>query len=179
MKVFCLVGASGVGKSSILDYVKNNFNIDVREVSARPFLPAHTDYVNSLDEHSQVLITQNRFVSFIEPLIKNESVFFSRSPIDSLAYEMVLDKAPYIVNLLKRQIEITQDKIQYLYIPIEFEMKDEGDVVRGTNDEVQAKTDEAIRAIFCTFPDIGVVDVYGSLEDRYRIIDEVLKEYKK
>jgi len=146
-KLYCLVGASGTGKSTILNYIRLHFNITVMEVSARPFLPTDTDYVNGLTTDSQVLITQNRFTSFIEHAVKGETIFFSRSPIDSLAYEKTLKKAPFLENLLNRQIEVTKHLIEYIYLPIEFNMEESEDVVRGTNKEVQELTDFHIKDI--------------------------------
>jgi len=176
-KLYCIAGASGTGKSTLLDYVKENFTVNVTEVSARPYLPADTDYVNGLNAENQVLITQNRFVSFIEKIVKPVPTLFSRSPADSLAYEMALNKAPFIKSLLERQIVITKPLIQYLYIPVEFDMNEGGDVVRGTNTEVQKETDLYLCQIFNLF-DIEPILVKGSKEERFKILDGIFEAYR-
>ena len=177
-KIFCLVGASGTGKSTILNYVRSNFNIKVSEVSARPFLPQDKSYVESSDDFNQVIITQNRFVCFMEPLITGHPMFFSRSPIDGLAYGRVLGCATHINDLLKRQIELTSAAVKYLYVPIEFDMKDEEDKVRGVDIETQKKTDEEMVKIMeeCN---IKSVKIFGTKKERLAKIDKLLKEYKK
>ena len=176
-KLYCIVGASGTGKSTLLQYVKENFAVNVTEVSARPFLPSHTDYVNSLTTDSQVLITQNRFVSFIERILKPYPTLFSRSPIDSLAYERVLKKAPFLEPLLIRQIEVTKPMIQYLYIPIEFEMDSKDDTVRGTNKEIQKATDNEIQKAIIEHG-ISHYEIKGSKEERFEQLDKIFKKYK-
>jgi len=176
-KIFCLCGASGTGKSTILNHVREIYGkIKVEEVSARPFLPEDTDYVNSLTEQSQVLITQNRFVSFIEGMRSEKPVLFSRSPIDSLAYEIVLNKAPYIQNLLERQILATKDLIHYIYIPVEFAMEETDDIVRGSNDLVQDSTDATIMKTLEVF-DIPYDELGGPKEERFNKLREIFSDY--
>jgi len=175
--LYCIVGASGTGKSTLLDYVRQNFAVGVTEVSARPFLPSHTDYVKSLTTDSQVLITQNRFVSFIEKILRPHPTLFSRSPVDSLAYEMALNKAPFLQDLLIRQIQVTKPMIQYLYVPIEFEMESKDDTVRGTNTDVQKSTNKAIRKILKE-QDIKFIIVSGTKEERFKMLDTIFKDYK-
>jgi len=177
-KLYCIAGASGTGKSTLLDYVRENFAINVKEVSARPFLPKDTDYVKGLTTDSQVLITQNRFVDFIEKIVKPVPTLFSRSPVDSLAYEEVLVKAPFLIPLLKRQIEITKPLIQYLYVPIEFEMDNEDDIVRGNNRAVQIQTDDCIVKIMSRMY-IEPIVIRGLKEERFKILDDLFKEYKR
>lgn len=177
-QLFCFVGASGVGKSTLLNYIQSYFDLTVTEVSARPFLPKHTDYVNSLDLFSQVLISQNRFVSFLEQAINNEPTVFSRSPIDSLAFERVLKKAPFIENLLKRQIEVSKPILQYIYIPIEFPMESKDDTVRGTNETVQLQTDFHIRRILKEH-NVDYITIRGSIDERCKQLDKIFNDYRR
>jgi len=175
-KVICLCGASGTGKSTILNYVKTKYRhqVDVVEVSARPYLPKNTDYVNSLDGQSQVLITQNRFVDIVSGFTKKWQTLYSRSPLDSLAYEAVLGKAPFLLPLLQRQVMETKDKIQYIYIPVEFEMKDSDDIIRGTNTDVQSQTDAVIFEALDKF-NIDYIDLSGNIKERMEKIDELFR----
>jgi len=175
--IYCLVGASGTGKSTILNYAKDNLPLRVEEVSARPFLPKDMDYVNSLDEQSQVLITQHRFVSLLEGIFDNTlpPILYSRSPIDSLAYEHALRKAPFLIELLERQIEVSKAHIHYLYLPIEFNMGETEDIIRGTNDKVQKDTDLAIKFIL-THSDVNYTMLSGTPEERIEKLKEVLRE---
>jgi len=177
-KLFCLVGASGTGKSTLLNYVKGHFLVQVTEVSARLYLPKDTDYVNGLTSESQVLITQNRFTSFVECLNNAFPTLFSRSPVDSLAYEHVLKKAPFLNELLTRQIQVTKWMVKYLYLPIEFEMESNDDIVRGTNKDIQLKTDKAIKDILFE-NEISYTTINGSKEERFKKLDSIFWQYRK
>jgi predicted ATPase len=177
-QLFVMCGAPGTGKSTLLNYIEKNFNISISEVSARPFLPPDTDYVNSLNTVSQILITQNRFTSFLEQAINNKPTVFSRAPLDSLAFERVLQKAPFLEELLKRQIEITKPILQYLYIPVEFPMSEQTDTVRGTNSEIQIQVDGQIQRALKEH-NIDYINLGGSLEFRYAKLDKLLKDYRK
>jgi hypothetical protein len=174
--VFCLCGASGTGKSTILDHIKEFYPIDTEEVSARPFLPKDMDYVNSLDEKSQTLITQHRFISILEGLFKTKPIVYSRSPIDSLAYELTLNKAPYLISLLERQIDISKEFVIYIYLPVEFEMNSADDIVRGTNNEVQKNTDSAIQKILMEKIPYWYC-LSGSKQERFLSLKEILRKY--
>jgi len=177
-KLFAFMGASGVGKSTLLSYIEENFTLNVEELSARPFLPKDgRDYVNSLDSTSQVLITMNRFVSLSESIINCKPTVFSRSTIDSLAYEMVLKKAPYLVQLLQRQVEITKNSFTYLYIPIEFDMKNGSDMIRGSNRKIQLETDKAIKEVL-EYHKIDYLTVSGNKEERFKKLDMIFEEYR-
>lgn len=175
--VFCLCGASGTGKSTILEHVSKNFCIDVQEVSARPYLPKTTDYVNSLDETSQTLITQHRFADILKGAFENKiPTLYSRSPLDSLAYEAVLNKAPFLYKLLEKQVEISKSFVHYIYLPVEFDMSDTGDVVRGTNQEVQQATDATILKAF-DYYGIDYLELSGTKEERAKKLRDFFAQF--
>lgn len=174
--VFCLCGASGTGKTTILNHLKDVYGLDVTEVSARPFLPPDMDYVNSLDEKSQTLITQHRFVSILEGMFFDQPIVYSRSPVDSLAYEIALKKAPHLIPLLERQVSISRQFVTYIYLPVEFEMKAQDDIQRGTNRKAQLDTDNAIRAILKE-QKLGHYTLSGSQEERFDQLKNILRQF--
>lgn len=174
--IFCLVGASGVGKSTILNHLKDVYSLEVTEVSARPFLPADIDYVNSLDEKSQTLITQHRFVSILEGMFMDHPIVYSRSPIDSLAYELALQKAPHLIPLLRHQVEISKHFVIYIYLPVEFEMTATDDIQRGTNRKAQLDTDKAIQQIFEDHK-VKFQKLSGTKEERFAILKEIMRSH--
>lgn len=176
--IYCLVGASGTGKTTLLNYVKDNFNIEVSEVSARPFLPPTISYVESSNDKNQVLISQNRFLTIIEAHIKNKTILFSRSVIDSLAYGRVLGCGSFIDDLLCREIKISKDIIQYLYIPIQFGMNDDEDIVRGKDEDIQRKTDKAMLEIMSEYGIIPTI-IEGNKKERTNKLNQIFKKFKK
>jgi nicotinamide riboside kinase len=177
-KVFCFVGVSGTGKTTLLNYIKDKFNIDTCEVSARDFLPKDIDYINGSNERLEVLISQHRFLSIVNSIINKKVTVFSRSPIDSASYQMALNTAPFLEPLLFRQIQEIRNKISYIYIPIEFTLAKENDVVRGNDEIMRQVVDNYIHDLFRKF-DISYTTVKGTVEQRCKLIDKIFKNYKK
>lgn len=173
--IYCLCGASGTGKTTLLNYIRDNFNIDVLEVSARPYLPKDKDYVKSSNETNQILITQNRYIDITNAIMQAKPTVFSRSPIDSLAYEYALNICDSIIPLLERQIDSTYEFIEYIYLPIEFKM--EYDEVRGNDEEMRENVDNQIINIFNRFK-INYHILKGDVKQRCIQLDEILKEWK-
>jgi len=175
-KVFCMTGASGVGKSTLMKHIHVLYqDIVVQEISARPFLPKNDSYDKTLTDELQTIISQNQFMSILDGILRDHFHVFSRSPIDSLAYQKVLNKARYMDSTLYRGIEITRLHIHYLYIPIEFEMKDVNDIIRGTNKDVQKKTDtEIVKLLKET--EVEYTTITGTVQERFTQLTQILPE---
>lgn len=181
-KIFAFCGASGTGKSTLLKYIKDNYDIEVKELSGRDFLPKNNSYDKTLTDEIQSQIVYNRLIETSKAVINNlkneKSIVFSRSNLDTLSYSMVLNKAEFLNNLQKKEIESLKEYIIYFYLPIEFDMKEEGDIVRGLNKEVQEKTDQCIRKIITEFKLwSNVYTLTGNVEERLNDLDLIFQKY--
>lgn len=180
-KIFAFCGASGTGKSTLLKYIKENYNIEVKELSGRDFLPKDNSYDKTLTDEIQTKIVYNRAIETakaLADLTKDKSIVFSRSNLDTLSYSLVLHKAESLNDLQKKEIESLKDYIIYFYLPVEFDMKDENDIVRGTNKDVQRDTDKNIRLIINQFNLWNhVYTLTGSVKERTDELDEIFSKY--
>jgi predicted ATPase len=183
-KIFFFVGASGVGKSTLINYLRENFTVDAKEISARPYLPKKEgSYDQILTDESQAVIVQSRTLTVLEDLFsyqqgtKTIPTIYSRSPICNLAYSRVLSKGLFLESLNLKEIEICKQYCYFIYIPVEFEMVENDDKVRGTNREVQLETDTAIVKIMS---DSGITPfiLTGSIEERFKKLNYIFIDYK-
>lgn len=169
-------GASGTGKTTLLNYLREKYGniFDVLELSARPYLPTTGSYDQTLTDEIQSLIVQHRTLSVLEQTIKQKNTIYSRGPVDNLSYQRVLKKGLYLDTCSKREIQILKDSgANFFYLPIEFEMTDKNDEVRGTNKQVQLDTDKEIQSIFQEFF-IPFYIIKGSVEERCNTLDKVI-----
>lgn len=182
-KVFCFVGSSGTGKSTLLNYIRENYYIECKELSARPFLPKDGSYDKTLTDNIQMNILFNNTTTILKAInsdIEKQNFVFSRSPIDVLSYAKVLNKGLCCENQQYDLISFLKDKIIWLYLPIEFELKDLDDTQRGTNEEVREKTDFYIRQLIDFFKLEYFSHFYtikGSIENRYYEIDKIMQKF--
>lgn len=182
-KIFTFVGASGVGKSTCMNYLKNNYNIDCVELSARPFLKNNGEsYDIQMTDSIQNNIQFNNTTTLLKTIIKNErgklprSICYSRSMLDPISYALALNKG---LDCWKQQIQLIKEmknEFIYLYIPIEFEMSDVLDKKRGTNEEVRNKTNEHI-VYYLKNLDILYYTICGSIKEREKILDKIMYIY--
>lgn len=182
-KIFTFVGASGVGKSTCMNYLRDNYNIDCIELSARPFLKNNgLSYDIQMTDSIQNNIQFNNTTTFLKTIIKNErgelkrSICFSRSNIDVLAYALTLNKG---LDCWKQQIQLIEElknEFVYLYIPIEFDMNDKSDLKRGTNEKVRNETNEHI-CYYLKSLNIPYHTISGSIERRKEILDKIMENY--
>lgn len=181
-QIFIFCGASGTGKTSLLNYITKTYKgVRCKELSARPYLPKNDSYDKTLTDELQAIIVQHRTLSILEDLLKDHQnhLIYSRGPIDNLAYQRVLNKGLFLKDCSIREIEILKNYATFLYLPIEFEMNDKEDTIRGVNKEVQINTDKAILEIFEEFsiPFISLQG-FGSFTKRTNKIDLLFNRYK-
>lgn len=187
-------GASGVGKSTLINYLNNNYNIEAKEISARPYLPPGGSYDKTVTDEAQVAIVANRTLSVLEDVLSDlytltpypslagiKPKIYSRSPIDNLAYQHLLGKTDLSNVILKqiceREVNIVKKYAHFFYIPIEFAM-DPNDTVRGTNVEAQRKTDDII---INTLYDMNIpfTTIKGNIPERQAQLDDYFFSVKK
>ena len=181
--IFVFTGASGVGKSACMKYLSENYNIDCIELSARPFLQNNGEsYDVQMTDKIQNNIQFNNTVTLLETIIKNEreefkkSICFSRSSLDIIAYAKSLNKGLDCIEQQINFVKRNKNEFIYLYIPIEFSMKDTNDIKRGTNEEVRNLTDKYIQK-YIEELNIPIITIHGDMSNRKSILDNVMKKY--
>jgi hypothetical protein len=73
---------------------------------------------------------------------------------------------------------MTKNFINYLYVPIEFKMQDTTDIIRGTDSDIQNKTDIYMKEIMDSL-NIKYTTINGSENNRFKILNRIFKVYKK
>lgn len=164
-KLIYIVGASGVGKTTLVNYIQNKYpKLKIIEGRGREFLIPNIPYDEQMNESLQVKINIANTNILLKEIVEENNSILLRGPICSIAYAKVLNKAPYMIPLLKEQIPFLLKYSYILYIPIEFPMV-EGDLTRGINKEVQLQTDNEILNIFEEF-NIKYLKISGRIEER-------------
>lgn len=178
--IFGFTGCSGSGKSTLLNYIKTKYNVECKELSARPFLNKNNgSYDKQMNDDIQMNIMYNnieqtyRYLNIINTTNKNIAV--SRTLIDVLAYSRVLNHGLCCEKQEIETIKYLKDKIIFLYTIPDFNLKinDEKDTLRGMNEEIRLKTDKKIYEIL-TELNIPYIKIYGNLENRKKIIDNLM-----
>lgn len=182
-QIIFLAGVSGVGKSTLLNYIKAWYpecDIQTIEASARPYLPEGGSYDQTLTDEIQAVIVQSRTLSVMEFLLEPKGPpigVFTRSALDNLAYQRVLKKGLFLNKSNEREVEMLakNDNVIFIYIPIEFPL-DPSDEKRGVNEEVREATDKAMVDIIGEL-NIPHFLVKGTKEQRFKSMDVILAKY--
>ena len=160
--------------------MSENYNIEYREVSARPFLEdLNKSYDEQLTDVMQNRIMYNNMESVYKALLeantKDKDILLSRCCIDVLAYARALNKGGDCQPLQKNTIEFLNDKLIILYTIPDFPMVEE-DILRGKNEDVRQKTNEEILKIFKEL-NVPYFALKGSLDNRKEICDCIMKVF--
>jgi len=166
MKILCLVGSHGTGKSTILENLKEKYT--VIDGNSRKYLK---QYKAEKTDDIQCQISEGLFTLINKQILNEEFAIFARSPIDTLSYAMETNSAPFMWNIWIDKIETLIPHIQYCYLPIEFELINDG--VRGSDVEHQKEIDRRIEANLRAL-NIGYEVVTGTIEERVKKIEEII-----
>lgn len=171
-RLCAFTGASGTGKSTLLNLIEKRTGFKVIELSGRPYLPVYGDYVSNGTDSVNRRISYGSSITFMKSImdLPDRNLFFSRCSIDKLAYGRALNVGADLHDLIEKEInEIVIPNVEVFYLPVEFPLTDADDEVRGMNEEVRNKTDFEIRNIL-KIQEVPHTVVKGSIEERMEII---------
>ena len=175
-KVICFVGASGSGKSTILNYIKDKWNLNIKELSARKFLIPNIPYYEQLNDELQIKIVFENATQILKALYENEVILFSRSNLDPLIYSKLMNKGNILNEQQEELIDYLNKKIIYIYLPANFELSKDvkiNDKERGDNEKLRQDTDKEIKKYLLN-KNIFSFEVDGDLNERKLKIDKIL-----
>lgn len=170
-----LAGTHGVGKSTLLKQVReirpDYYTTDGISRPVRRFVrEQHTTLTLGQE---QKLINDLTLFNFDNALL-HKNYISTRSIIDCIAYATVL-YPDLDVEFLKKHLQEKASEIEYVfYIPIEFELKDDG--IRMTDKKEQKQIDKVIKDLLFSGIYINpekVITIKGTPEERI----EKLKQY--
>ena len=173
-------GAQGVGKSTICEQLKNklisikpNKNIAVIGNISRYLIKQYkinTD-VKSNNEDYYLYIAE-----YIKRLLNTEAdiIINDRTLLDSMAHQLYNNNASSNYYAMLREIVrwYLRDIDYYFYIPIQFEMDDDG--VRYVDNHHQKEIDKMIMKLLKEF-NVEYVVLHGNIENRINIILETIE----
>ncbi len=160
--MIALIGAHGTGKSTVLNELKKiNNDYYITDGFGRP-LKELEDLLNLTPREKQLIvntITKHRWDNDVVA----DRLICTRSIIDEWVYAKIFG----FDDLLEERKEIFRNsdykKSKYFYIPIEFELEDDG--IRYPQKELQIKCDELMKQWIKEF-DLEVVTLTGTVQER-------------
>ena len=151
-----VVGSHGVGKTTLLEQVRRvEKGIFVTDAFSRPLSRVVKKHKLSEDCNQDL---NNELMMWATDFYLNQNVLSTRSIIDSIAYtRLYLPEKD--TSLLEEKLREISSKIEHIfYIPIEFEIENDG--VRPQDKELQKKDDLLL---------LSIIEEFG-LSDRIRTI---------
>lgn len=177
---FSFIGASSSGKSTLLKYISNNYDIETKEVSARKLLDSSKgSYDEQMNDELEAKINFYYFQETIKNIFLAEeghNIITTRCVIDSLAYTHSLKAAEFLIPQMEDAVNLIKNKVIILYTPCDFPMTEVEDKLRGMNEEIRQKTDKEFLKIIKE-QNIPHYIINGSIEERKKKIDEIMNIY--
>lgn len=171
MALNILIGSHGVGKSTLLKEISKITNdVFVTDGFSRPIKRVGNKTSLSPSQQQNILneMTIWAFENYLEQTCE---VISTRSPIDAIVYSQLY--TPYTANTKEIEQKFLERKLEvknYFYIPIEFDIVDDGE--RYIDKKDQKKIDD----LFLKFIEdnkLPVIVIKGTIEER---VATVLKQ---
>lgn len=177
---FSFIGGSSSGKSTLLKYIAENYQIETKEISARKLLdPTKGSYDEQMCDELEAKINfyylQETFRNILLA-IDGHNIITTRCVIDSLAYTHSLKAAEFLIPQMEEAVKLIKDKIIILYTPCDFPMTEVNDKLRGMNEQVRQETDKEFLKIIEKF-NIPHYTIGGNIEERKKKIDIIMEKY--
>jgi len=159
-----LIGSHGVGKTTLLKYLsEKNPDVVVTDGTSRIVKSFNEEIGGRLSDREQQLLINRISDAQWNNEIKTENLFSTRTPLDHYAYSLACGMPDYAAERLRLLLRSDYKKVKFFYIPIEFDIEDDG--VRYTDKEFQKQIDETLVSLIEKL-DISVIKLTGSVEER-------------
>ncbi len=155
-----LVGAHGVGKTSLLDHIRPHTSHYITDGFSRPVKSGMRGMSELVQQQVINELTLWGWENYID-----QDVISSRSLLDAIIYTQYYFPqltTTYLESKFKRRF----DEVNFFYIPIEFPLQDDG--MRFNNPKDQEKIDKSLQ-LFLNKNNISFTTLTGSVEDRAKI----------
>lgn len=166
-----LIGAQGVGKTTLLKALnKKHPDIYVCDGSSRPMKEIARQLGLTKKEYQKA---NNIFASFrYKDNVGQQNYFTTRTLIDNCIYCKLEGWNVMALEMLEEYLNSDYRSIQYFYLPIEFEIEDDG--VRSPDKDFQLRVDAMIVDFLFKF-DIKVIALTGSIDERVIQLEQYLE----
>lgn len=165
-------GSHGVGKSTLLEQIRIfKPHYYTTDGFSRPLRKSLEEYTN-VDKLSEQLILNEITCWNYFNLLLHKNVVSTRSIIDAIVYSKVLHPEIDTANLVKK-FESTINQIEAVfYVPIEFEIEDDG--MRFLDKDLQSEIDWQLKILLTSYQGLNVIEVRGNVKERCEIISSHL-----
>ena len=187
---YILTGAQGTGKSTLLHYFDDKMNVIteiVRKLSKTDGVKVNEN--GDMDSQTKIFDTYYDILSktnapYISDRGLTDVIGYTCSNMKRLMKEGKItqeDGQKFIENQINRFIKFSEenDDIVYFYIPIEFDVVDDG--FRSTDEEFRKEIDENISELFEYMEEFGgglnMFTITGTVEERLETIKDIMKNY--
>lgn len=169
MRIF-LTGAQGTGKSTIVKQLGEILPTHtVHDSMSKLFMNGNKD--TQLKEDFQKMIS----LYCLNLYVNERDIICSRSYFDSIAYPSYYNEYPEIIEMVRYYKDMLfQDDCYYFYLPIEFDISQNGNDLRIVDPYYQRAIDSIIRREICTIDSDRVFCITGSVPERIDSIKRIL-----
>lgn len=165
-----LIGSHGTGKSTLLqEYKKRHPEIHQQDGVSRPIKKCAKE-LGLTGYQQQYICHEVAYYNWINSMdIPN--FFSTRSLLDDIVYSKALGYEDLSEDLEKRFAALDLSQVIWFYLPIEFELEDDG--VRYSDPAFQHKIDDML-VEYANKYNIKYVKLSGSIDERIKQMEAIL-----